>query len=124
MSSLRSVSVRAFGLIEVLVVVIIVLVLAAILLPRYMGGRTPEGKTIKAPVTAAKDTVCRANLTTVRQSIAAHQAGDPDGKYPVRLMELRELTPEFNKCPVGGEPYLYDPQTGQVRCPHPGHGNF
>lgn len=120
----RSRSVRALGLIEVLVVVIILLVLAAILLPRYIGSRPMEGKAIKAPVTAAKDTVCRANLTTVRQSIAAYQTGDPDGKYPARLSELRELTLEFSKCPVGGESYLYDSQTGQVRCPHPGHENF
>lgn len=114
---------RAFGLIEVLVVVALLLLLAAFLLPRYLGGKTPEGKTVRAPMTAAKDTVCRTNLGTVRQGLETLKAGDPDGQPAPSLAELR-LGSEVTRCAVGGEEYLYDPQTGQVRCPHPGHESF
>jgi len=28
------------------------------------------------------------------------------------------------KCPVGGEPYQYDPSSGRIWCIHPGHEKF
>lgn len=117
---------RGLGLAEIIVVVAILLILAAVLLPRYVGGKTPEekAKTVRAPITLAKDTVCETNLRIVRQSLEVHRTGDPDGANVWSLAELRELPSEARRCPVGGEEYLYDPQTGQVSCPHPGHVNF
>ncbi|HXG25212.1 MAG TPA: prepilin-type N-terminal cleavage/methylation domain-containing protein [Chthonomonadales bacterium] len=117
---------HGFGLVEILVVVAVVLILAAVLLPRYVGGKRPEEKikTVRAPITLAQDTVCEANLRIVRQSLEVRRTGDPDGANVWSLAELRELPSEARRCPVGGEEYIYDPQTGQVRCPHPGHQNF
>lgn len=31
---------------------------------------------------------------------------------------------ELPRCPVGGEVYVLDPGTGDIRCPHPGHEKF
>lgn len=114
---------RGLGLIEVLVVAVLLIALAAFLLPRYLGGRA-GGKVVRAPITVARDAVCRTDLNSVRQSIQAAAAGDPDGRPVGSLDELRELTPDLKRCPVGGEPYVYDPRTGQVRCPHPGHESY
>jgi prepilin-type N-terminal cleavage/methylation domain-containing protein len=115
---------KGFTLVELLIVILIILILAAIILPNYIGGkRTSDGKTVRAPVTVAKDSVCQQNIRQVRQAIQAFTAADPDGKMPQSLSDMRETAP-ISRCDVGKEPYLYDPQTGQVRCPHPGHENF
>lgn len=115
---------RAFTLIEILVVIVVVAILAAVVLPRYLGGKGSDGEKTKTPITTANETVCRSNLASVRQSIAAYQAGDTDGGFPARLDDLRELPASIRKCEIGGEPYQYDPATGRVNCPHPGHENF
>ena len=71
---------------------------------------------------AAKDTVCRSNLGQVREALMIAQSAN-DEKFPEHLEDTK-LPPEFYKCPVGGEKYIYDPQTGQVSCPHPGHEKY
>jgi hypothetical protein len=71
---------------------------------------------------AAKDTVCRSNIGQVRQSLIIAQSAN-DEKFPASLEDLK-LPKEFLKCPVGGEKYIYDPQTGTVTCPHPGHEKY
>lgn len=112
-----------FSLVELLIVLLIILILAAIILPNYIGGKRPDGKAVRAPVTVAKDSVCQQNIRQVRQAIQAYSAADPDGKLPQSLTDMRETAP-IGRCEVGKEPYLYDSQTGQVRCPHPGHEKF
>ena len=124
MRILRSRLVKAFGLIELLVVAAILVVLAVYLLPHYLGGRTADGKKIKSPITVTKDVVCRTNLGSVRQVLEAAKASDPDGALPKDLMELRQLSAELRQCPVGGERYTIDLTTGAVRCPHPGHERY
>lgn len=115
---------RGGGMVGMLVAVAIIAIAAAFLLPRYLGGKSPEGKTYRAPIAVARDTVCQANLRSVRQSIEAFRAADTDGKYPGSLDELKELPADLRRCPVGGEAYIYDPATGTVRCPHPGHESY
>lgn len=115
---------RGLGLIEILVVLIIVGILVAWLLPRYMrasSGNRADG--YRGPVAAAQDTVCRSNLNQLRASIQAMSTGDPDGRAPRDLGELG-MPAEMQRCPVGGEPYRYDPSTGRVQCPHPGHEGY
>jgi prepilin-type N-terminal cleavage/methylation domain-containing protein len=115
---------RAFGLIEILVVVVVLVILAAVLIPRLTGGKTPDGRKAKGVITYAKDSVCVQNLRSDRQCIEAAQASDPDGGYPADLSQVREITGDLRKCAVGGEPYRYDPATGRISCPHPGHEGF
>lgn len=81
-------------------------------------GETLVGKSIYA----AKDEKCRSDLGQLRAAIQI--ATDPvDDTHPATLEETR-LGADFYKCPVGGEAYVYDPQTGKVHCPHPGHENY
>jgi hypothetical protein len=71
---------------------------------------------------AAKDTVCRSNLAQVRAALIIAQSNN-DEKFPDTLEETK-LGNDFYKCPLGGEKYIYDPTTGKVYCPHPGHEKY
>ena len=69
----------------------------------------------------ARDEVCRSNLGQVRMSININTSTDEE--HPATLQDLK-LPAEFMRCPIGKEPYVYDPATGQVDCPHPGHEKY
>ncbi|MGC8668222.1 MAG: type II secretion system protein [Chthonomonadales bacterium] len=114
----------AFHLVELLVVIAILAIVAAFILPKYLGGHTAGGKAIKAPVTAARDVECRSNLAQLRQAIEMERQSSENGSPPPNLQALRSIPRQMLVCPVGGEAYVYDPQTGAVHCPHPGHENF
>jgi hypothetical protein len=87
--------------------------------PRPDGkGETLVGKSIYT----AKDEVCREHLRQVRMSIQI-KTDAVDNSAPQSIEETG-LGQDFYKCPVGGEPYAYDPQTGQVKCVHPGHEKY
>jgi type II secretory pathway pseudopilin PulG len=121
-----------WALIELLVVlVIVVLVLYFYLggtkqsadLLAGSGGRSGAGGARSTPGVAleqAEGVACRNNLQNLRVAIAAYQA--QYGGFPPDLEGLQagvSLT-----CPVGGEPYQYDPATGKVHCTHARHEAF
>lgn len=114
---------QGFSLIEILVVCVLLIALAGSLSYFYLGHSSKKGQPDHTPIGAANSAVCRSNLVSVRQAIAAQQASDTDGGFPKSLDELH-LPAEVLQCAVGHEPYVYDPQTGQVHCPHPGHESY
>jgi hypothetical protein len=73
---------------------------------------------------AASDAVCRTNLDSVRNCVMAAKAADPEGRCPPSLDQVSGVTDSMKKCPVGDEPYVYDPATGQVHCQHAGHESY
>ena len=81
-------------------------------------GETLIGKTVYA----AKDDVCRTNLAQLRQSIEIN-TDQVEGTKPEKIQDTR-LGESYYSCPVGKEPYVYDPATGKVRCPHRGHEKY
>ncbi len=94
----------------------------------FAGGKSSRpdgrGKTIYGASKAkAEDEVCRSNLNQVRQGIELAHTQDMDSKYPSSIEETR-LGSNFYSCPMGHEPYAYDPLSGRVSCPHPGHQTF
>jgi prepilin-type N-terminal cleavage/methylation domain-containing protein len=112
---------RAFSLVEILVVVVIIMILAAIMLPRYLGGaKNAAGQKTASPMQRAKGVDCANNLSQIRLAYQAQTIGDDENK-PRSLAELRGPSPSMLACPVGKEPYQFDPATGAVRCVHPGH---
>lgn len=118
-----------FSLIEILVVMIIIAILAAAFTTGGFGLASKssrpdgQGKTIVGRSRlAAKDVECRSNLGQVRQAIIIARTSNDD-QPPANLTDTR-LPREFYQCPVGGEPYQYDPNSGDVRCPHPGHEKY
>ena len=114
---------RAFSLVELLVVMVLLVVAAAFILPHYLGGKTMSGKTVKSPISASHDVECQEYLRQCRQAISMAKMGNDNEANPASLSEMRELS-SISKCPVGGEPYQYDPKTGEVHCPHPGHERY
>ena len=121
---------RGFSMIGMLVAAAIIIILF-ILIANYgsniFGGHTPQradkqDRTIVSGSKArANDAVCMNNIRQVKAAI--EMAKSSEGKPPETLDELK-LGRDLTKCPIGGEPYQYDPQTGTVHCPHPGHEKY
>lgn len=81
-----------------------------------------QGQTIVGQsMLRARDEQCRNRLGQIRSAIQMN-ATLHEG-FPTGLSQLR-LGNEFNRCPISGQPYAYDPQTGKVGCQHPGHERF
>jgi hypothetical protein len=114
------------------VIVVAIMALLAVVLMRGSGAFSSDAKSPRADGKgttvpglvkyAAKDEVCKSNLSQVRQAIILNATMNED-QPPQVLNELR-LPSEFYTCPVGDEPYAYDPTAGLVRCPHPGHERY
>lgn len=117
------------SMIGTLVALVLVVGLVLVFVFGGFGGKAENlrkdqvGETIVGQTKArAKDMVCENNLSQIRQSIAVQDSMDEDMK-PASLNELK-LPKDMLKCPIGGEDYLYDSQSGKVTCPHPGHEKY
>lgn len=122
---------KGFTLISTMITIAIIAVLMVGLFygSGMLQGKTPSarkdglGKTVMGQAKyAAKDDVCRSNLGQVRSSIQILSVNEDD-KPPEDIHETK-LPQEFYSCPVGHEPYVYDPQTGAIHCVHPGHEKY
>ena len=81
-------------------------------------GETVVGRSLLA----GKDTECRNNLGQMRTSI---QIGtDPVSDTPPSTLQATGMSSQFMSCPVGEVDYVYDPSSGKVSCPHPGHESY
>ena len=119
---------RGFGMVEILVVMIIIVGLAALYFglrgkpevaePAFEGeAQTTLGKAIQK----GESVECRSNLNQFRQMIQMETMSSLEGTYPPALDKRWGLP---LKCPVSGYDYKYDPQTGKVWCPTPGHEDY
>ena len=70
----------------------------------------------------AKDEVCRSNLNSLRQAIQLFEQTNDD--HPPTALSDTKIGDDFSRCPIGHEPYAYDPTTGTVHCVHPGHEKY
>ena len=133
----------SWSLIGLLVVAVLVGIVAYVVLGSYLkaahtrvspatgaaGGLAPvegvdeEGET---PIDVAKGEQCRNNLDQIRKAIQMSGAMSTDEQPPPNLQALSSqgITSSMLSCPVGKEPYRYDPRTGRVWCVHPGHESF
>ena len=92
--------------------------------PKSSPRKDGKGTTIPGLVKLeAQDTLCRNNLNQLRSGIQLAQTASGEDTPPQRLEETR-IGASFYSCPVGKERYNYDPTTGQVACPHPGHEKY
>jgi hypothetical protein len=112
-----------------LVALAIVCILAAVyFMPNGGKSTRADGKgttTVGAALYKAKDTQCKNHLDQIRQIIyvQVETNGDDQPTYPATLDEIRGIG-SMKNCPIGKEPYVYDPATGKVGCPHPGHEKY
>lgn len=83
-----------------------------------------RGKTIPGLAKLkAQDTVCQSNLGQLRSGIELATNASGEDTPPQTLEETR-IGSSFYECPLGKERYVYDPATGKVGCPHPGHEKY
>lgn len=68
----------------------------------------------------AESVECQSNLNQVRQSVRMDM--DSGGTPPADI--ATGATASVSKCPVSGQPYQYDPQSGRVWCTTPGHEKY
>jgi hypothetical protein len=126
-----------WSLIGLLVAVLVVGLMAYIVYGMYMKTATGTSKAAReagvaplkqgqTPIGVAKDEQCRNNIDQVRKAIEMFKTTSEEGTLPASLNDLdaQGITKDFIVCPVGKEPYKYDPQTGVVKCVHPGHEGF
>lgn len=116
----------AFTLVSTLLTLAIILGLAVFFLRGTGAGSSRAdglGTTVPGAVRAkALDVECQNQLSQIKQSMLVYTSMGEEPN-PETLSQLR-LGSSFERCPVGKEPYAYDPATGKVRCVHPGHGAF
>ena len=118
------------GLVGILISVALMIGLTVVYLKGGMGiggvelqeREDGKGKTVVGQsMYAAKDTVCQSNMRQIRMMIVTQTDAVTD-QFPYSLQDLG-LGSEYESCPVGEVPYVYDSRTGQVSCPHVGHSS-
>jgi hypothetical protein len=72
---------------------------------------------------AAEDSACRTQLSQVRQMVMINTEPTDDTR-PESLDQISGMPAGYAQCPIGKEPYEYDPATGKVECVHPGHEKY
>jgi len=113
---------RGASLVEILIVVLVLILIAAFVIPRYLGGQQGGAKAAANAKNEALDAACLATLNQVRESVSMVRTMHPTDK-PQSLADFH-LPDSETHCIVGGETYIYSPETGQVHCPHPGHESY
>ncbi|MEN3001067.1 MAG: hypothetical protein ABDI19_04400 [Armatimonadota bacterium] len=114
-------------LVGVLAAVAILAILLVVWLYYGTGGQggnapgAPPPSRITETKRAAHGVECRNNLSQIRMALQMRQGTEES--LPATLKELG-LPDSMLICPVSGQPYQYDPNTGSVRCPTPGHGSY
>jgi type VI protein secretion system component VasK len=121
---------RGSALASMLAVVVIILILVMVWLyygqPNKGSGEQGEGQPLQSRVSqtrqAAESVECRNSLSQIRQAIQM-QKMDDETQSPASLADLK-LPDSVLKCPISGQPYQYDLNSGTVRCNTPGHMSY
>ncbi len=99
------------GFFVALVIVAILIYRAGILYTRGSRGK----EVVTTPVERASALQCSAQIKKLRMSIQYYYA--ENGKYPVELTDLKDISSSELSCPVTNDVYIYDPERGTVSCP-------
>ncbi|MDY6795329.1 MAG: prepilin-type N-terminal cleavage/methylation domain-containing protein [Actinomycetota bacterium] len=97
-----------FTIVELMVVLLIIGVLLGIAIPSFLFS-----------MRSSKEAACKSNLKIIRTSLEEYHMDNKD--YPDKL---EDLVPGYlesetgTSCPETGQPYDYDPDTGEVKCPY------
>lgn len=78
-----------------------------------------EGQTVVgASIDKGKETQCMSNLRQIRMLLESTKMQGE--QLPATIQDMK-LGSAGTSCPVSGQLYQYDPNTGQVKCTTPGH---
>lgn len=116
---------KGFALVELLVVMVVLVGLAALYFGMRGKGEKAEPKfegeaqtTLGKAVQKGESVECQNNLRQLRLMI---QMEAMEGSNPAQLDANWGVS---LRCPVSGYEYRYNPETGQVWCPTPGHEGY
>ena len=124
---------RGYTLIATMITFAIIMILMVVYMTGGLGGSLQKntgmkpradgrGPTIPGMAIArAEDEACKSNLRQVNQGLQLSRL-ETDEK-PQSIEEAR-IGESFYNCPLGGERYELDPETGKARCKHPGHEKY
>jgi hypothetical protein len=120
---------RGFSLIGTLLAVVIVVCLTLFFVYGGHWGKTESqrpdkvGHTIIGQSKArANDAVCMNQLHQLREYVQMQQTSE--GKNPDSFAQFQGIPKQMFVCPIGNEPYMYDPKSGTIKCVHPGHEGY
>lgn len=104
----------AFGLIEILVVVVILAILAVVLIPRLTGAGRNDKKA-PSPPQRARQVAGNAYIGQINQAISMYKM-DNENQPPPNLQALKTygVTDEMLIDPNTRRPLSYDPATGVI----------
>ncbi|MDO8585801.1 MAG: hypothetical protein Q7T82_02065 [Armatimonadota bacterium] len=114
----------SWSLIGLLAALVIGLLLVVVFLGPQLKGRSGAQTTAGQAIEKSHEVECQANLRQVRMAIDMYRAEHQAAPASVADLNIGTSNPDFFKCPVGHEDYVYDSQAAAIRCPHPGHESF
>ncbi|MGQ9525365.1 MAG: hypothetical protein ACUVTZ_11080 [Armatimonadota bacterium] len=119
------------GLVVFLVAAILAFVIAAVM---WGHKQKPQQDKTNAPANAqtipgqaverGHEVECMSNLRSIRQAIEMHKVTEETPPPNLAALSSAGIGPQQLRCPVSGAPYQYDPSSGRVWCPTPGHEGF
>ena len=90
--------------------------------------QTPTGQAnsiVGKSLNAGKSSQCKQQLLQIRSAIQAYKVDSGTEQNPAGLADLNLNVPaEYYRCPITGQDYIYDPNTGEVKCPNPQHSDY
>lgn len=98
-----------------LVISLLIVALIAFLVISYLvGQRGQMSGGVVSPIQRAKNVECLAQIEKIEMQVNLYSV--QNGKYPENLGELDDLLESDLRCPVTGNAYLYDSESGRVSC--------
>lgn len=103
-----------FAALSLIISLLVIAVIAFLVISYSLGNRGVPSSTAQSPLQRAKNVECLAQIKKIEMQV--HLYSVQNGKYPVNLGEVEGLFDSDLRCPVTGNPFLYDPESGRVSC--------
>lgn len=101
-----------------LAVVLIAIVIVALLVYKagvvYTRGQK-ENQAALSPLERTNILQCHAQIQKIEMAIQNYYS--ENNKYPERMDDLVDISPQETYCPITGQSYIYNPENGSVICP-------
>jgi len=103
-----------FAGLSLIISLLVVALIAFLVISYLMGqrGQAPGGSV--SPIQRAKNVECLAQIRKIETQVQLYSV--QNGQYPESLGELEALKESDLRCPVTGNGFLYDPESGHVSC--------
>lgn len=105
---------RGLGVISVLISLAIAALFMVVVITLLTGNKD-EGVPVSKPISRAKNVQCLSNIHALEIALKMYQT--ENGQYPASLDDLANMANLTFSCPVTNAAYIYDDETGTVKCP-------